>query len=77
MWAVLGVNIPVWVPPLSSYVEEGEILPILEKTLLWFKENANPKERLGMAIDRIGFENFEKAISTDDLLDRKEEILSQ
>lgn len=63
--------------PLSSYVEEGEILPILEKTLLWFKENANPKERLGMAIDRIGFENFEKAISTDDLLDRKEEILSR
>ena len=63
--------------PLSYYVEETQILPILEKTLLWFKENANPKERLGMAIDRIGFENFEKAISADDLLDRKEEILSR
>ena len=63
--------------PLSYYVEETQIMPILEKTLLWFKENANTKERLGMAIDRIGFENFEKAISTDDLLDRKEEILSR
>ena len=63
--------------PLSAYVEEAEIMPILEKTLLWFKENANPKERLGMAIDRIGFENFEKAISTDDLLNRKEEILNK
>lgn len=63
--------------PLSSYVEETQIMPILEKTLLWFKENANTKERLGMAIDRIGFENFEKAISTDDLLDRKEEILGR
>lgn len=63
--------------PLSSYVEEAQIMPILEKTLLWFKENANTKERLGMAIDRIGFENFEKAISTDDLLNRKEEILSR
>lgn len=63
--------------PLSAYVEEAEIMPILEKTLLWFKENANPKERLGMAIDRIGFENFEKAISTDDLLNRKEAILNK
>ena len=63
--------------PLSSYVEEAEIMPILEKTLLWFKENANPKERLGMAIDRKGFENFEKAISTDALLNRKEEILNK
>lgn len=63
--------------PLSYYVEETQIMPILEKTLLWFKENANTKERLGMAIDRIGFDNFEKAISGDDLLNRKEEILSR
>ena len=63
--------------PLSAYVEEAEIMPILKKTLRWFKENANPKERLGMAIDRIGFENFEKAISTDDLLNRKEAILNK
>ena len=63
--------------PLSRMVEEDEILPLLEKTILWFKENALPKERLGKAIDRLGFETFEAAIASDDLLNRKEEILSR
>lgn len=62
--------------PLSRMVTEEEILPILEKTILWFKENAYQKERLGMALDRVGVENFEKAIFSDDLLQRKEAILA-
>lgn len=63
---------------LSRFVNEEDILPILEKTILWFKENAREKERLGMAIDRIGFENFESAVlDSDDLLTRKEEILAK
>lgn len=48
--------------PLSRLVTEDEVLPILEKTLTWFKDNANPKERFGLAIDRLGIENLEKAI---------------
>lgn len=63
--------------PLSRLVSEEEIFPILEKTMLWFKENAHLKERLGIAIDRIGVENFEKAIWSNDLLDRKDEILAK
>ena len=62
--------------PLSRLVREEEVLPILEKTILWFRENAYLKERLGMCIDRIGVENLEKALFSDDLLLRKEEILS-
>lgn len=54
---------------------EEEVFEILEKSLLWFRENAYQKERFGLAIERIGFEAFEKAISGSDLLDRKEEIL--
>lgn len=61
--------------PLSRLVMEEEVLPILEKTMLWFKENANPKERLGLAIDRIGVDKLEKALFSDDLLTRKDEIL--
>lgn len=61
---------------LSHQVSEKEIVPLLEKTILWFKENAYQKERLGAAIDRIGFSEFEKAISGDDLLKRKEQILA-
>ena len=55
---------------------EEEILPILEKTMLWFKENAYDKERLGKAIDRVGVEQMEKALFSDDLLSRKDEILA-
>ena len=63
--------------PLSRMVKEEEILPLIEKTMLWFKENAYQKERLGMAIDRIGAEKMEEALFSDDLLNRKEEILSK
>ena len=63
--------------PLSRLVRKEEILPILEKTLLWFKENGLPKERLGKAIDRIGIDKAEAEILGDDILLRKDEILSK
>lgn len=63
--------------PLSRVVEAEEIFPMLEKVMLWFKENAYKKERLGMAIDRVGFDSMEKALFSDDLLNRKEEILAK
>ena len=63
--------------PLSRLVTKDEILPILEKTMLWFKENGLPKERLGKAIDRIGFEKAEAEILGDAILARKDEILSK
>lgn len=61
--------------PLSRYVTEDEILPILEKSLLWFRENAYSKERFGLAIDRIGIDKLEAALFGDELIDRKDEIL--
>ncbi len=62
--------------PLSRLVSEDEIFPILEKTMLWFKENGLPKERLGKAIDRIGADKLEAALMGNDLLNRKAEILA-
>lgn len=61
---------------LSRLVEEKEIYPLLEKTMLWFKENAYQKERLGAAIDRIGADKLEEALFKDELLEQKEEILA-
>ena len=63
--------------PLSRLVTEEEVLPILEKTILWFKEHAYLKERLGVAIDRIGADKLEQALFGDDLLNRKQEILDK
>lgn len=62
--------------PLSRLVTEEEILPILEKTMLWFRENAYAKERLGVAIDRLGADALEQALFSDDLLNRKDAILA-
>ncbi len=62
--------------PLSRLVAEEEVLPILEKTMLWFKENALPKERLGLTVDRIGTEHLEETLFSDDILSRKADILA-
>ncbi len=62
--------------PLSKWVKEDEIYPLLEKTMLWFKDNAYQKERLGAAIDRVGVDKLEAALFSDDLLKRKDEILA-
>ncbi len=62
---------------LPSLVRAEDIYPILEKCLLWFRENAYAKERFGGAIDRIGEERFLKDISGNDILCRKEEILTK
>jgi len=61
---------------LSKHITEDEIYPLLEKSILWFRENAYQKERFGIAIDRLGVEKFEKDVFSDDLLARKAEILA-
>jgi hypothetical protein len=45
--------------------------------MLWYKENGYTKERLGATIDRLGADTLEAAISGNDLIERKEEILSK
>ena len=61
---------------LSRLVEQEELFPLLEKTMLWFRENAYQGERLGKAVDRLGAEALEQALWSDDLLRRKDEILA-
>ncbi|HIS91781.1 MAG TPA: 4Fe-4S binding protein [Candidatus Alectryocaccomicrobium excrementavium] len=61
---------------LSRMVRADEIDALIEKTMLWFRENAYQKERLGKAIDRLGVDALEQALFGGDLLARKEEILA-
>ena len=53
-----------------------EIPDLIEKVMLWFKENGYAKERLGATIDRLGKATLEKALEGDDLLMRRDEILA-
>lgn len=62
---------------LSGTYTEEEVPDMIEKVMLWFKENAFAKERLGVAVDRLGKEKLEADLATNDLLDRKEEILAK
>lgn len=62
---------------LSSLYSEQEIPAVVEKVMLWYKENGYGKERLGATIDRLGIDCLETALATDGLLTRKAEILAQ
>ena len=62
--------------PLSCVFTPEEIPAVIEKVILWYKENGRAKERLGAAVDRLGIAHLENAIAGDDLLNRKEEILA-
>ena len=61
---------------LNRFYEREELETMVEKVLLWFKDNAYQKERLGAAIDRVGVEAFQAAMDSDELLRRKEKILA-
>lgn len=61
---------------LKGTYSEDEVPTVIEKVMLWYKENGYVKERLGAAIDRLGVEKLEKALETNDLLNRREEIIA-
>lgn len=55
---------------LSRLVNREEIFPIIEKAIVWFKSNANEKERLGKMIDRLGVEAMEAALFADEPVEK-------
>ena len=63
--------------PLKGVFSEDEIPTVIEKVMLWYKENGYEKERLGAAIDRLGVETLEAALEGDGLIERKAEILEK
>ena len=62
--------------PLSKlFTSEEEVLAVVEKTILFYREQGLPGERFADTIARLGFEHVEKELLSDDILARKEEIL--
>lgn len=59
------------------FPSEQEVLDVLEKALLLFRDQGIPGERFADTIARLGFENVEAQLLSDDLLQRKAEILGQ
>lgn len=62
--------------PLSHIFEtEEETLNVIEKCILLFKDKGISGERFADTISRLGFDEVEKELLSDVLLQRKEEIL--
>ena len=58
------------------FTDKKEALEIIEKTILLYREQGKTGERLSQTIERLGFENVEAQLLSNDILDRKEEILN-
>lgn len=60
------------------FTSKEDAMNVIEKTILFFRDQGLKGERFALTIERLGFDTVEKAIlSSDELLDRKEEILSK
>lgn len=63
--------------PISKMLRsKEEIMDVIEKTMLIYREQGDTGERLADTLERIGFEEFEKQLYNDEILERKEEILA-
>ncbi len=60
---------------LPGIYTEEEVMSILEKTLLLYREKGRTGERMGAMAERIGAEAFIEMILSDEILTRKQEIL--
>ena len=57
---------------VDAFETEEEALKTIEKCILFFKENGIAGERFSDTINRIGFENVQKELLSDEILKRKE-----
>lgn len=61
---------------LDKIFTQEEAMDVIEKAILYYRENGATTERFGEMIDRIGFEKVQQELLSDEILQRKEEILS-
>lgn len=57
------------------FTSKEEALDVIEKAILLFREQGKTGERFSDTIQRLGFENVEAQLLSNDLLERKQEIL--
>lgn len=57
------------------FTDAEEVLSVIEKSILLFREQGCAGERWADTIERIGFENVQAQLLSDEILKRKEDIL--
>ncbi len=58
------------------FTDREEVLAVVEKAILLFREQGQTGERFADTIARLGFENVQAQLLVDDLLERKEDNLT-
>ena len=58
------------------FTDKDEVLDVIEKAILLFREQGITGERFADTIARLGFENVQEQLLSDDLLARKQENLT-
>lgn len=72
-----GKKVARGIPLNKIFTSKEEVLSVVEKSILLFKEQGIKGERFNETINRIGFENVQSQILSNEILSRKEEILSK
>jgi dissimilatory sulfite reductase (desulfoviridin) alpha/beta subunit len=72
MW---GKRVAHGIPIHKVFTSKEEALDVVEKAILLYREQGRTGERFAQTIARIGFENVEAQLLSNDLFDRKQEIL--
>ena len=57
------------------FTSKEEIIKLVEKAILFYREQGKTGERFAETVERLGFENVEAQLLSDDILERKQEIL--
>ena len=57
------------------FTDKEELMSVVEKAILLFRDQGESGERFADTIERIGFENAEAQLLGNELLERKKEIL--
>lgn len=58
------------------FFDKEEALSAIEKVILFYREQGTEGERFAQTISRLGFENVETQIFSDDILTRKQQIIA-
>ena len=57
------------------FTSKEEALKVIEKAILLYREQGITGERFAATIERLGFDNVEQQLLSDEILERKQEIL--
>ena len=57
------------------FTNKDEVLNVIEKAILLFREQGLTGERFADTVDRLGFENIQEQLLSDELLQWKEDNL--